>query len=160
MITTNLKECLGTCLKQATGFWCAVALMNDLGYSFIGEIISKDCKQSYLVGIDLPTSPTTLRKLQNRSLGNDEFKAGIYKSTENYHPKVYLIKMSDEFVAIIGLSNLTNGVLQDNVELNYCITSQDEYFHFYKKVEITYSKQKLPIITELRSNLFVAMSKK
>jgi hypothetical protein len=59
-------------------------------------------------------------------LKKDFFESAIYKSEYNYHPKVYLFKVKDTYTAFVGSSNLTDGGLEDNVELNYKITNQEE----------------------------------
>lgn len=125
MIVTNLKSDFEELLVTANEIWFAVALIKESTYDFIQDIINEDCKQNYLVGIDLPTNPKVLRNLQSM-LKNGLFEAAIYKSKFNYHPKVYLFKENDSFTAFIGSSNLTDGGLEDNVELNYKITNQED----------------------------------
>src|SRR5690606_16717789 len=52
------------------------------------------------------------------------FECAVYKSDFNFHPKVYLIKSNDEYVAFVGSANLTDGGFENNVELNYKISNQ------------------------------------
>lgn len=125
MIVTNLKSDFEELLVTANEIWFAVALIKESTYDFIQDTINEDCKQNYLVGIDLPTNPKVLRNLQSM-LKKGLFEAAIYKSKFNYHPKVYLFKENDSFTAFIGSSNLTDGGLEDNVELNYKITNQED----------------------------------
>ena len=123
MIASTLKEDFDSILENAHELWFAIALVNDLGFDYIQNKLQNHCKQSYLVGIDLPTSPSVLKKMQSKLI-NDSFRSGIFKFNANYHPKVYLFKIAGNFIAFIGSSNLTNGGLKNNIELNYKVTNQ------------------------------------
>lgn len=125
MIVTNLKSDFEELLVTADEIWFAVALIKDSTYDYVQETINKDCKQNFLVGIDLPTNPKVLRNLHSK-LKKGLFEVAIYKTESNFHPKVYLFKENDSFTAFIGSSNLTDGGLEDNVELNYKITNQED----------------------------------
>lgn len=125
MIVNKLKENLSPFLQHADEIWIAVALMKDDAFESIQGVIPLNCKQHYLVGIDLPTTPSVLRTLMTKS-SSDKFEASIYKSEFNYHPKVYLIKSSNNYTAFIGSSNLTNGGFENNIELNYQVTRQED----------------------------------
>lgn len=123
MKVSKLKIELENYLKEAKELWFAVALVKDSAYEFIQNTLDADCVQNHLVGIDLPTSPSVLRTLQSGQK-KGLFKCAIYKSNFNFHPKVYLIKLDDEYVAFIGSSNLTDGGLENNIELNYKVADQ------------------------------------
>lgn len=125
MIVTNLKSDFEELLVTANEIWFAVALIKDSTYDYLQETINDDCKQNYLVGIDLPTNPKVLRNMQSQ-LKNNLFKAAIYKKEYNFHPKVYLFNANSIYTAFVGSSNLTDGGLEDNVELNFKITNQEE----------------------------------
>lgn len=123
MKVSKLKTDLENYLKEAKELWFAVALVKDSAYEFIQNALNDDCIQHHLVGIDLPTSPSLLRTLQS-SQKKGLFECAIYNCSFNFHPKVYLIKLDDEYVAFIGSSNLTDGGLENNIELNYKIFDQ------------------------------------
>lgn len=125
MIVSNLKSSFEDLITLAEEIWFAIALIKDETYDYIQESLSEHCKQNYLVGIDLPTNPIVLRKMKEK-LKKDYFESAIYKTDTNYHPKVYLFKLKDSYTAFVGSSNLTDGGLEDNVELNYKITKQEE----------------------------------
>lgn len=131
MIVSNLKIGFEEFLHVADEIWFAVALIKDETYDYIQESIKKNCKQHYLVGIDLPTNPIVLRKMKEK-LKKDFFDSAIYKTDNNYHPKVYLFRVKDSYIAFVGSSNLTDGGLEDNVELNYKITNQEECLSILK----------------------------
>lgn len=124
MISEKLIHDLAPELNNASEVWIAVALMKDSAFDSIQNIISPNCKQHYLVGIDLPTTPSVLRTLMSK-LVPDTLEGAIYKSDFNFHPKVYLIKTQDKYVAFVGSSNLTDGGFENNIELNYKITEQE-----------------------------------
>ncbi len=125
MIVKNLKPDFEELLPLANEIWFAVALVKDSTYDFIQETINENCKQHYLVGIDLPTQPEVLRKMQS-SLNKDLFEAAIYQTTDNFHPKVFLFKVDENYIVFIGSSNLTDGGLENNIELNYKVNNQDD----------------------------------
>ena len=76
----------------------------------------------FLVGLDMHTTePAALQTLYQHSVDNP--KVGLYcyaslKAGAIYHPKLYLFKRKDEVTAIIGSSNLTEGGLRRNIEVN------------------------------------------
>lgn len=123
LITENFNTELIRYLRNAEELWCAVALIKERGFQFIQDSVPKHCRQHFLVGIDLPTTPSVLRDMQQKQRAN-EFDCAIYQSTFNFHPKVYLIKEKGIYFAFIGSSNLTEGGLHHNVELNYLVNNQ------------------------------------
>ncbi len=123
MIVTNLKSDFEEFLVTANEIWFAVALVKESTYDFIQETICEDCKQNYLVGIDLPTNPKVLRCMQSQIKG-ESFEAAIYKTKSNFHPKVYLFNVNNNYTAFVGSANLTDGGLENNIELNYKVTDQ------------------------------------
>lgn len=131
MIVENLISEFDELLVNADEIWFAVALIKDETYDYIQESLSEHCKQHYLVGIDLPTNPSVLRKMKEKLI-EGFFDSSIYKTDANYHPKVYLFRVKDSYTAFVGSSNLTDGGLEDNVELNYKITNQEECFSILK----------------------------
>ena len=125
MIISNLKSSFEDFIADAEEIWFAVALIKNETYNYIQENINKKCKQHFIVGVDLPTNPVVLRKMQAK-LEKQIFEACIYKTDNNYHPKVYLFKVNNNYTAFVGSSNLTDGGLEDNVELNYKVTNQND----------------------------------
>ncbi|WP_433812097.1 phospholipase D-like domain-containing protein [Flavobacterium johnsoniae] len=125
IIITNLKSNFEELLESTEEIWFSVALIKESTYDYVQEAINENCKQNFLVGIDLPTNPNVLRKMQNK-LDKKLFESSIYKTEYNFHPKVYLFKENDNYTAFIGSSNLTDGGLEDNIELNYKITNQED----------------------------------
>ena len=125
MISKKLKLGLELLLPDAEHLWAAVALVKESAFDFLQTNLKTDCIQHYLVGIDLPTPPSVLRMLQSKQL-KGAFECAIYKTSFNFHPKVYLIKIGETYTAFIGSSNLTNGGFENNIELNYKINNQED----------------------------------
>lgn len=123
MIANQLKSEIEPFLKTAEELWIAVALVKDKAFEYILNTVNENCIQHHLVGIDLPTAPSVLRTMQSKEK-KGLFECAIYKSDFNFHPKVYLIKSNDEYVAFVGSANLTDGGFEHNVELNYKISNQ------------------------------------
>lgn len=125
MITNKLKIEISSLLLNADQIWVAVALVKESALDFLQTNLKTDCIQHYLVGIDLPTPPSVLKKLQSKQ-EKGVFECAIYNSSFNFHPKVYVIKTVETYTAFIGSSNLTDGGFENNIELNYKITNQED----------------------------------
>ena len=54
MIISNLKSGFENFVAIAEEIWFAVALIKDETYDYIQESLNENCKQHYLIGIDLP----------------------------------------------------------------------------------------------------------
>jgi HKD family nuclease len=103
-------------LKESKEIWVAVALINYKGLKIIQENIPHNCKQNYLVGVDLPSDPKALEILHHQ-----QFKKNVsikIFSSAFFHPKVYLIQTSNSYNSFIGSSNLTEGGFEKNLEFN------------------------------------------
>ncbi|MCZ8217584.1 MAG: phospholipase D-like domain-containing protein, partial [Cyclobacteriaceae bacterium] len=107
-------------LKNAKEFRVAVALMNQYVLKIIEETLPVDCEKTYLVGVNLPTHPAVLERLLTLQQTLPNFKARIYKTKENYHPKVYIIRDKDDhtYTSFLGSANATRGGWYSNVEMN------------------------------------------
>ena len=146
MLVANLKSSFEELLETTEEIWFSVALVKECTYDYIQENINKNCKQHYLVGIDLPTHPFVLRKMQEK-LEKNLFESAIYKTEYNFHPKVYLFKENGNYTAFIGSSNLTDGGLEDNIELNYKITNQEDCLSILNWFNALY-KESYPLTEE------------
>lgn len=109
-IITQLSDPFAKALKAADEIWVAVGLMNEQGLNFITDQIPTNCKQNYLVGIDLPSHPKALTKLFKKHSAM-ECLAKVYIDKKHFsHPKLYLIKTKNQFTAFVGLANCTSCV--------------------------------------------------
>ena len=65
-------------------------------------------------------------KVDGNFLIVDGNKIQIFAEKECFHPKLYLVRKKDNtFSALVGSANLTNGGLNNNIELTTYITDQD-----------------------------------
>lgn len=124
----HLENELASLLKSARRLSIAVALMKDYGLNVIENNAPASCERRYLLGIDLPTTPSVLRELLNLSTTfGGTVKCKVFRTLQNYHPKVYIIETKDgEVVAFVGSANATNGGLKYNVEMNIRVVDQIE----------------------------------
>ena len=116
---------LSSALRNAKEIWIAVAMMNNGGFSLFKDL--EDVKQHHIIGIDLPTPPKILVQLKEKC--SESFSALVHDTVYTYHPKVYIIKGSDnQLQAFIGSSNATTAGLTKNIELNVKISDQTECY--------------------------------
>src|SRR5690349_12399312 len=106
IVTTPFNSSFTSELEQAVEVWFALALVNENGYNYLQALLSHECIQHFLIGINLPTSPVVLTKLHSQT----KIKARVFKSSQTFHPKVYLIRKGDgRLLAFVGSSNATSG---------------------------------------------------
>jgi HKD family nuclease len=132
-IATKLVDVLNPALYEAKKVKFAVAFMKYSGFSLIeeslGECLEKGGEAECLVGLDFRTTePKVLRRL--RQLSDDGYRIQCYcfsdpsvGDTPVYHPKLYLLMDDERAVISVGSSNLTEGGLTSNVEVNAIITA-------------------------------------
>jgi HKD family nuclease len=112
----NLANDLKNTLKNCDELWVAAALISEDGLDFLQNNINEEATQHYLVGIDLPTSPSVLRTLMEKS--GETFNASLYlKENKFYHPKVYIVRNHQGLIAFAGSGNCTLGGFEKNVEV-------------------------------------------
>ncbi len=132
-IKQNLLEVLNQTIPKAKEIKFAVAFMKYSGFMLIEESINK-CLTSrrnieFLVGLDFRTTePKILRLLKRLSDENPLIKCYCFsdpsfRDTPVYHPKLYLLNDGRNATIIMGSSNLTEGGLKNNVEVNAVITA-------------------------------------
>lgn len=149
-IETKLSDNLLPDIKTADEIWVAVALMSNDGLNFLIDNLKSSCRQNYLIGLDLPTDPKALKKLNQLQLKSD-LNVRLYTDKECFHPKMYLIKKKDNYSAFVGSANCTNGGLFNNIELTTRTTDQiictdllkwfDKYFKVAKPLTTAFVKQ-------------------
>lgn len=138
-IVTRLSAPLLADLKNADEIWVAIALLSNDGLHFILNNLKPTCQQNFLIGLDLPTDPKALKKLNELQLKSD-LKVKIYTEKDCFHPKVYITKKKNTYSAFVGSANCTNGGLFNNVELTTRTSDQDicnqivKWFEKYYKI--------------------------
>ncbi len=126
MIVEDLNGELVKHLPYAQEVYFAIALAQEEPLDRFFSLIPTEATQKVLVGVDLPTSIEALELLKDKQDESDCVSAAIfYNRQKNFHPKVYLIKKKDNWMAFIGSANLTNAGLSNNVELSYLINDNE-----------------------------------
>lgn len=135
--TLKIKTELQNLLPKADEIWIAAAIISKSGLALIQDKIKLGVRQHYLVGIDLPTHPKVLEELMTRQQSG-EIEAKLYfKKAKFFHPKLYILRIKNKLVAIVGSGNCTKGGLENNLEISVKIDDQDickdllKYFHIY-----------------------------
>lgn len=132
--TKKLVDVINPALSQAKWVKLAVAFAKYSGLALIKESLNACLENGgeveLLVGLDFRmTEPKVLRIVHE--LTNKGFQIRCYcfsdlsiKDTPIYHPKLYLLINNQRSVITIGSSNLTQGGLKDNVEVNAVIAAE------------------------------------
>jgi HKD family nuclease len=108
----------------------AVAFVSRQGLATIEPAIQTVLKAGgyaeFLVGLDMQTTePEALRRLYELSCEAANVNVYCYAALAPaviYHPKLYLIRAGDDATSIVGSSNLTDGGLRRNYEVNAMFT--------------------------------------
>jgi len=131
-------------LKEAEEVWIAVALMSEEGLQIIQEFISEETKLTIIVGINLPTHPKVLESLFKEDLLSDNLESFLHRG-KFYHPKLYLIRRRDGYVAFIGSANATSGGYQKNVELSVIVDCSQKEFDLLLQIISEYQKSSIKL---------------
>jgi len=132
----DLFTALNLCLTPIAEAYFAVAFIKQSGLSQIIRPI-EDCLKSggkveFIVGLDFRTTePASLSELLNLSqLSNLNYFCFSDPAVDNspaFHPKLYIIKRADGLFSVaVGSSNLTDGGLRKNVEVNVVFEGAEE----------------------------------
>jgi hypothetical protein len=120
---SNLYSELIRKLSRADEIWMAVGLINHAGLKLILENVPADCKQNYLVGVDMPSDPKALRTLFELEKSG---KANVRINTKGgfFHPKVYLVKKGGRLLGFVGSANCTSHGFSHNIEMTVPIEDE------------------------------------
>jgi HKD family nuclease len=103
-------------LPDCSELWVAVALVSEDGFRFVQASIDPTVPQQWVLGVDLATAPRVLRRFMAPQEG--PIKGRYYhRKRKTFHPKVYLLRMDQKYVAYVGSGNCTLGGLETNTEL-------------------------------------------
>jgi len=131
-VSRKLLYALQPTIEQSEEVKIAVAYVSIQGLalleSAIRQCLEKGGYTEFLVGLDLSvTDPQALWALYRMSQA--EPNLACYCLTELgpsvvYHPKLYVVKAGDTVTIVVGSSNLTEGGLKQNVEVNALIRAK------------------------------------
>ena len=115
----RLKSEFEKLVHSAEEILVATAMITDYGLSQFDER-NEGCLFQILVGIDLPTQPSTLQKMYD-----DEIEVRVHNvKGQFFHPKVYLFNKGEKWTAFVGSGNCTMGGVERNIEMS--IKVEDE----------------------------------
>lgn len=126
-VSVKLDQILNIALPDSKKVRIAVAFVKYSGVRLIetalDTCLDRGGEIEFIIGLDFRTTDAlSLRALHTRSRTNSQFRVYCYSdpadNTRSYHPKLYLLDMPASVKGIIGSSNLTQGGLRDNVEIN------------------------------------------
>ncbi len=126
-----MHEILSDGLRESTDVRFAVAFVSMPGLKLIMEPLRKciDSGVSFeiLAGLDgRITESRALSYLNELSENNENVNLYCYTDIAGmgiYHPKLYIFGQGDMFTVVTGSSNLTDGGLRNNVEVNVAVTT-------------------------------------
>lgn len=134
--TSGLASVLVSAIEQAEDVRIAVAFASAGGLKLIDDALQRrlgsGAHVEFIVGMDLSgTDPSALWALYELSQQRSNAHLYCYTRLNDggiYHPKLYVMGAPEETTAVIGSSNLTEGGLRKNDEVNTVIrgTRQDE----------------------------------
>jgi len=106
----------------------AAAFFTESG--FIKNLVENGCSVCLVVRLGYPTSDTKLREIIDMPNVYVRFFTG-----KEFHPKLYIFGND---IAFVGSSNLTDGGLVSNSELNVSIPSDDPEFETLREIFYAY----------------------
>jgi HKD family nuclease len=128
----------------------AVAFFTD--NQFIHKLVKNGCNVRLIVRLGFPTNPYSLKSI----IGIKNVQIRFFTS-KKFHPKLYLFGYDK---AYLGSSNLTDGGLMGNQELNTAINSEDsqfeelgEIFEDYWEEAVVLTEERLEIYSKLVAGL-------
>lgn len=131
----RLKTEFEKIVNSADEILLATAMMTDYGLSLFDNR-DEDSLFQVLVGIDLPTQPSTLQKMLDNGI---EAKVHNIKG-QFFHPKVYLFKKADNWIAFVGSGNCTHGGLERNIEMSIKVEDEETVEELIKWFNIYFDK--------------------
>lgn len=135
-VSERLTSVLLPLVERSTDIRIAVAFISQSGLAEIDKpmkiALQSGAYFEFLIGLDTrATEPEAIKTLYQLSRANSNVVLYCYASLQPsslYHPKMYLLRNEKRATAIVGSSNLTEGGLARNIEVNVVIHSdvQDE----------------------------------
>lgn len=128
-VSTGMVSVLSPLIERSTDLRIAVAFVSRQGLAMVEAPLSTALKAGalveFLIGLDMrSTEPEALHALLELSRKGDNVEVYCFASLSPagiYHPKLYLSKSGDAVTSIVGSSNLTEGGLRKNVEVNILV---------------------------------------
>lgn len=136
-MSRKLLSAILPAIREAEEVRIAVAFVSTSGIALIDSALKRCLDRGgyleFLVGLDLSaTEPQALWNLYELSQSHTGVAMYCYADlgpSVVYHPKLYIMNAGNETTAILGSSNLTEGGLKRNLEVNAVIRAhiQEEF---------------------------------
>jgi len=148
-VSRKVHSAILPAIQAADEVRIAVAFVSTRGIQMINSALQacldRGGSAEFLVGLDLFfTQPEALRLLCERSNAGANFTCYCLADLETsavYHPKLYVMTTTDKVTALVGSSNLTDGGLRSNLEVNALIrATRDE--EIFSDIAATYNALK------------------
>jgi HKD family nuclease len=134
----ELGEDLQRELPACDELWVAVAMASEHGFRVIQDHISPQAQQKWVVGVDLATSPSVLRRFIEGGKKPVEGKY-LQEPGRTFHPKVYVVRKGANYVGFVGSGNCTVGGFARNVEIGIRTEDQALCKALVEQIETWYS---------------------
>lgn len=127
---SSLADAIYAGLLNSARARIAVAFVKYTGISIIEnalqQALSNRAQIDFVVGLDFHTTDAlSLEWMYKKSCADKNFSFCCYSDpsdqAKTFHPKMYLFEKDNQLTAIIGSSNLTQGGLRSNIEMNLSI---------------------------------------
>jgi HKD family nuclease len=128
-VSAKMSAVLPPLIEASGDIRIAVAFVSRKGLSLIEPALDAALEAGgtaeFLVGLDMQsTEPGAVRWLLDRTRDTDRVELYCYAGLTTagiYHPKLYLTRSAQLVSFIVGSSNLTDGGLRKNVEVNVLV---------------------------------------
>lgn len=125
-------------VRNVSEVFIAVAFFTK--YQFVESLLKGGSTVRLIVRLDFPTDPYALKKLLDYN--NIYIR---YFTSKSFHPKLYIFQGK---AAFLGSSNLTDGGLMSNQELNISIDNEDPIYDELEEIFFEYWDQSVPLTEE------------
>lgn len=128
-ISRDMATLVCASIEQSTDTRIAVAFVSSGGLAIIRPSVTRALAAGacieFLVGFDIHlTEPQAVQALYDISRSDAALRLYCYVSLTPaaiYHPKIYIFRADEQVKFIVGSSNLTQGGLKKNLEVNVAI---------------------------------------
>jgi HKD family nuclease len=102
--------------------YISVGMITKSKYEFFLRAAAHTERISIVTGIHMRTPPEVLRSLKEKTEQN-RLQARVYLD-KYFHPKLYVFRLADRWVAYVGSGNFTDGGWHENEELFFIVHDQ------------------------------------
>jgi HKD family nuclease len=128
-VSAKMSAALAQLIESSRDVRVAVAFASRQGISLIepalGAALAAGGTAEFLIGLNMrstePEAVRSLLEMTRRGKGVELFCYAGLSDAGIYHPKLYLARSGEQVSFVVGSSNLTDGGLRKNVEVNVLV---------------------------------------